>query len=146
MLFRSTVAANTTLTDANIIINAVSGDRLSDVTIGAISTSTGTHTSVTNVVIKSSGSRIAPAGISVKGSITLDNTYGGGTPTSLYLNSTNIASTNTTAAGHAVDVSGALVAGTGITIRGATYTYWGFATSSSVSTRSEEHTSELQSH
>ena len=126
------MVANTSGNPSSVTYDTTTGTRLSTITSGALTVGTGSNTAI-NFIEKTAGAAITVAGISVPGSITLDNTYGcsgsGCTPSSGFINSSN--ATTLGASTHAIMINtGALTSGAyaiaeGITIKGVTANGYG---------------------
>ncbi|MBU3594824.1 filamentous hemagglutinin N-terminal domain-containing protein [Polynucleobacter sp. 86C-FISCH] len=121
-----TLAANTSGTASTVLYDTTAGAKTSTITAGALTVSSGS-TSAVNYIVKTSGAGIDTGILNVPGSVLLDNSYGGtagvgGTPTSGYITTANSA----TFAGASIGVlvNAAITAGTGITLKGASFTGW----------------------
>ena len=121
-----TVAANTSGTASSITYDTTRGTNASTITSGALTLTGGVGASNTaiNYEQKTAGASISNAGLSVPGSITLDNTYGAasGAPASGYITASN--ASTLAAATSGITITGALTSGAyagsnGITINGA---------------------------
>ncbi len=124
-----TLAANTSAVSL-VTYDATSGNRLSTVTTGVLTTTSGSVNAI-NYLVKSSGSAITVSDVSVPGYINIDNTYGfvSGAKSSGYFNGSNNTTSNVTGS-PGVLVSGVLTAGGALTIKGISASGWGIQNSS----------------
>ncbi len=124
-----TMAANTNAI-SSITYDATSGNRLSTIGAGVVTTTSGSTYAI-NYLVKSAGSAITVAGAAVSGYINIDNTYGSasGAKSSGYFNGTNNTTSNVTSSA-GVLVSGVLTAGNDLTVKGATASSWGIQNNS----------------
>mgnify|MGYP003344589646 CR=1 FL=1 len=117
-----TMVSNPGTTAAVLTYDVSTGNSTSSIVAGSL-TITGTNTGPIDYNLFAAGAQLIPGAISVPGTITLDNTYGGtsgvgGAPTSGYITASNL-SLATTNIGIVVD--SALSANRGVVIRGASY-------------------------
>ncbi|WP_216246992.1 YDG domain-containing protein, partial [Polynucleobacter sp. AP-Capit-er-40B-B4] len=117
------LVANTGTTEANVIFDATTGTKTSNITTGNITVAAGTNTSAINYIVKSAGSAINPGSIgsttvALPGYVLLDNTYGAasGSPASGYITTSNAATLAT--ASTALTINGAIYAAGNITANG----------------------------
>ncbi|MBU3551641.1 YDG domain-containing protein, partial [Polynucleobacter sp. MWH-Berg-3C6] len=121
------VVANTSGTASNILLDTTRGNNTSSISHGTITVASGS-TSGVNLKEVTAGAPITTGAVSMPGSITLDNTYGGtagpgSTPVSGFISiaNNNIGSLATTNA-YGINVGGALSAGTSVNILGVSNT------------------------
>ena len=124
-----TMAANTNAISA-VTYDATSGNRLSTITTGVLTTTSGSTYAI-NYLVKSAGSAITANDVSVPGYINIDNTFGSasGAKSSGYFNGSNNTTSNATGSS-GVLVSGVLTAGGAFTIKGVSASSWGIQNSS----------------
>jgi hypothetical protein len=124
-----TLAANTNAV-SSITYDTTSGNRLSDITTGVVTTTSGSTYAI-NYLVKSAGSAITVAGAAVSGYINIDNTFGSasGAKASGYFNGTNNTTSNVTSS-QGVLISGVLTAGSDLTVKGVTASSWGIQNNS----------------
>ena len=97
------LAANTSGSVATISYNTITGTKASNITAGALTVISGS-TSDINYVALSAGSAINPnligaSTVRLPGAVTIDNTYGGATPASGYVTTSNLSTAATASAG-----------------------------------------------
>ena len=136
------LAANTSVTPANITYDTTAGNKLSTIVTGTLTIGAGASTSAINFIEKSAGSNINPAAIGTStsvlpGYVLLDNTYGctgtGCTPVSGFINAStpnSLVNFATTVAG--VTVNALIYASGNITINGASNSNRGIDASSDI--------------
>ncbi|WP_158525559.1 hypothetical protein, partial [Polynucleobacter paneuropaeus] len=121
-----TLAANTSGTASTILYDTRSGNKLSTISAGAFTLTSGS-TSGVNYSILAAGAALTVNTVGVNGVITVNNTYGCAsapctalTAVDNYITTANFATLATTAA-NGITVNGALTGGTGVYLDGVTY-------------------------
>jgi hypothetical protein len=117
-----TMVSNSGTTAAALTYDVSAGNSTSSIIAGSL-TITGTNTGPINYNLYAAGAQLNPGAITVPGTITLDNTYGGtagagGTPTSGFINAANLSLATTS---YGIIVDSALSGAKGVTVRGASY-------------------------
>ena len=117
-----TMVSNSGTTAAALTYDVSMGNNTSSIIAGSL-TITGTNTGPINYNLYAAGAQLNPGAITVPGTITLDNTYGGtagagGTPTSGFINAANLSLATTS---YGIIVDSALSGAKGVTVRGASY-------------------------
>lgn len=117
-----TMVSNSGTTAAALTYDVSTGNNTSSIIAGSLAI-TGTNTGPINYNLYAAGAQLNPGAITVPGTLTLDNTYGGtagvgGTPTSGFINASNLSLATTS---NGIILDSALSGAKGVAVRGASY-------------------------
>ena len=113
------LVANTGANASSVTFDTTSGTNASTITTGALTVGSGSSVGI-NFIEKSAGAGLTVSATAVPGYIDIDNSWGGSTPASGYITSSNYSTLATTST-NGITYNGALTGGTGVTLTGVTY-------------------------